>query len=168
MNVIIRDVKKEDIPQVASIKINGWKTAYRGIVDDSFLDSFNLDKVIEKYYTNYTQNKFVVAEYNGEVVGFCRYSYMVFSPDGEGFDCELTALYVKPELKGNGIGKTIINNDKKDMLNNGKTKMILWCLKDNFPSRKFYEKMGGQVVGEHSINFGGKDYMEVGFGYKLI
>ena len=49
----------------------------------------------------------------------------------------------------------------------GKKKMILWCLKDNYPSRKFYEKMGGVNVGEHSIEFGGKIYQEVGFSFEL-
>ena len=45
--------------------------------------------------------------------------------------------------------------------------MIIWCLKDNYSSRKFYEKMGGEVVGEHEIEIGGRAYQEVGFGYYI-
>ena len=45
--------------------------------------------------------------------------------------------------------------------------MIIWCLKENYPSRKFYEKMGGAVIGEHKTNIWYKDYDEVGFLYKL-
>ena len=89
------------------------------------------------------------------------------SEDGYGYDCEIVALYVKPTLKRHGIGKTMINYVKNDLKNKGKTKMILWCLKDNYPSRKFYEKMGGTIVGEHSIEIGEKSYEEVGFGYQL-
>ena len=74
-------------------------------------------------------------------------------------------LYVKPELKNQGIGKAMFNYAKDDLKIKGKIKMILWCLKDNHPSRKFYEKMGGNVVGEHGIEIGGKTYQEVGFGY---
>ena len=36
-NLIIRNVKKEDIPKIVDIQINGWKTAYRGIIDDEYL-----------------------------------------------------------------------------------------------------------------------------------
>lgn len=35
-----------------------------------------------------------------------------------------------------------------------KTKMILWCLKDNEPSKKFYTKMGGKIVKERVIEIG--------------
>lgn len=30
--------------------------------------------------------------------------------------------------------------------NKNRTEMIIWCLKDNEPSREFYTKMGGTVV----------------------
>ena len=75
------------------------------------------------------------------------------------------ALYVKPELKYQGIGKAMFDYAKNDLINKGNKKMILWCLKDNEPSRKFYEKMGGTIIREHTINIGGKSYEEVGFAY---
>ena len=45
--------------------------------------------------------------------------------------------------------------------------MILWCLKENYNSRKFYEKMGGNLYGENEIEKGGKKYKEVGYRYDL-
>ena len=50
---------------------------------------------------------------------------------------------------------------------NGYFKMILWCLKDNYPSRAFYEKMGGKYCGENLIIKGNKEYKEVGYIYFL-
>ena len=32
--LIIQDVKKEDLWSVSSIVVEGWKSAYRGIIDD--------------------------------------------------------------------------------------------------------------------------------------
>ena len=32
-NIIIRDIKKQDIPKVVDIHIDGWKTAYKGIIE---------------------------------------------------------------------------------------------------------------------------------------
>ena len=31
-NIIIRNIKKKDIPSVVDIQIDGWKLAYRGII----------------------------------------------------------------------------------------------------------------------------------------
>ena len=41
--------------------------------------------------------------------------------------------------------------------------MIIWCLKDNYPSRAFYEKMGGIYCGENIIERGNKQYKEAGY-----
>ena len=38
-NIIIRNVKQEDLWAVSSNVVEGWKSAYRGIIDDEFLDS---------------------------------------------------------------------------------------------------------------------------------
>ena len=53
------------------------------------------------------------------------------------------------------------------MKNIGKTKMVLWCLKDNVLARKFYEKMGGIIIKERLIHIGNKDYEEVAFEYGI-
>ena len=40
----------------------------------------------------------------------------------------------------------------------GKKQMIWGCLKENYPSRAFYEKMGGKVINYDEIEFGNKNY----------
>lgn len=47
-NLIIRNVQEEDIPSVVDIKITGWQTAYKGMIDDTVLNSFDREKEIEK------------------------------------------------------------------------------------------------------------------------
>ena len=167
MEIVIRNIKEEDIPAVVEIQVEGWKIAYKGIVEESYLNSMNKEERIERRKKDYKQGLFIVAEIENEIVGFCRYNTDVWSDDGDGHDCELIAIYVKPTLKQQGIGKAMIEFVKADLKDKGKTRMILWCLKDNYPSRKFYEKMEGVKVGEHSIEIGGKLYQEVGFSFKL-
>ena len=36
-DIIIRNVNEKDISSVADIQVNGWKTAYKGIIDDVIL-----------------------------------------------------------------------------------------------------------------------------------
>ena len=43
-NIIIRDIKKEDIPQVVDIQISGWRAAYKGMIDDEYLENMNAEK----------------------------------------------------------------------------------------------------------------------------
>ena len=167
MNLEIRQITLEDIPHVVRIQIAGWRTAYRGIIDSEYLDNLDAESKMVKRKRDYNKSPFVVAVLDGQIVGFCRYLYEVVSNDGEGYDSEIMALYVDPELKGQGIGKEIFKYVKNDLINQGKKKMILWCLKDNMPSRAFYEKMGGKIVAEHGIEIGSKIYPEVGFGYTL-
>ena len=167
MQIKIRNITEKDIPQVVEIQIRGWQIAYEGIIDNEFLSAMNKEKNIEQRKNDYMLGHFIIAEVNNEIVGFCRYDEEVVSPGGDGFDSELMALYVKPELKKQGIGKTMFNYVRNDLRSKRKNKMIVWCLKENYPSRKFYEKMSGEIVGEHEIEIGGKAYKEVGFGYEL-
>ena len=162
-NLIVRNIEEKDIPSVVDIQIDGWKSAYKGIVDNNILNSMNRNERIEKRKNDYKQNGFIVAELNSQIVGFCRYiDSNKFTPNISNIDCELLALYVKPNLKYNGIGTRLFQFVKNEFKSKNKTKMILWCLKDNEPSKKFYTKMGGEIVKERTIKIG-----EVGFIYSI-
>lgn len=43
-DIIIRNINEKDIPSVADIQVNVWKTAYKGIIDDIILNSMNKEK----------------------------------------------------------------------------------------------------------------------------
>lgn len=167
-DITIRNIEEKDIPDVVNIQIDGWKSAYKGIIDDSVLNSMNRNERIEKRRNDYKENGFIVAELNNKAVGFCRYTDSnIFTRDISDIDCELLALYVKPSLKYNGIGTKLFQFVINDFKSKNKTNMILWCLKDNEPSKKFYIKMGGEIIKERTIEIGGKEYLEVGFLYNI-
>ena len=167
-NIIIRNVIEKDSPSVADIQVNGWKRAYKGIIDDAILNAMNKEEKIESFKMNYQKNGFIVAELENKVVGFCRYiDNNEFTPDMQDIDCEITALYVKPNLKYNGIGTKLFQFVTNEFKSKNKTTMILWCLKDNEPSKKFYTKMGGEIIKEREIEIGEKSYCEVGFMYNI-
>lgn len=45
--IIIRNAEKEDVRQIAEILVEDWQKAYRGIMDDAFLDSMNVSQRCE-------------------------------------------------------------------------------------------------------------------------
>ena len=166
--MIVRNVKKEDLRAVSEIAVRGWQTAYRGIIDDEYLDSLSVEANYQKRLKDYKENGFIVAELDNEVVGFFRYTLEnLFSKEMPEIDGEICAIYVKPELKRNGIGRELFKYVFNEFKKNGNKKIILWCLKGNYPSRAFYEKMGGVLCGENTITKGGKEYKEVGFKYNV-
>lgn len=167
-NIIVRNVEKEDLRAVSKIVVRGWQNAYRGIIDDEYLDSLSVEDNYQRRLNDYKENGFVVAEIDGKIAGFCRYTLEnLFSKDIPDVDGEISAIYVKPELKRNGIGRELFKYVFNEFRKNGNKKIILWCLKENYPSRAFYEKMGGVLCGENTITRGGKEYQEVGFKYEV-
>ena len=160
LDIIIRAATIKDIEKIADIKIEGWQTAYRGIVDDNFLDNMDREKEIEKRRNNIDNGvNIIVAELNNDIVGFCLYrNYNNYPEKYPSADCEISSLYVTSKLKRNGIGRKTMQYVMELLKKQGKTKMILGCLKENYPSRAFYEKMGGKVISYDEIEFGNKKY----------
>ena len=169
MDIIIRTATINDAEKVAKIKIEGWQTAYRGIIDDDFLDNMNINEEIEKRKNNIENGAdIIVAELDNEIVGFCLYRNYIKNPESySNANCELSSLYVRGSLKRRGIGKRLMQHVIQKLQNQGKTKMILGCLKENYPSRAFYEKMGGKVLKTEKIAFGNKEYEETIYEYDI-
>ena len=169
-DIIIRKAGIDDAESIAKIKIEGWQTAYRGILDDSYLDSLDVKiEIIRRKLDIENGTNIFVAELDGKIVGFCLFREYVKDNDKyPGFDCELSSLYVANDYKRRGIGKKLMLSTISYLKEKGKTKMILGCLKDNFPSRVFYEKMGGKVLSYEKLTFGNNDYDLVMYQYNLF
>ena len=45
--------------------------------------------------------------------------------------------------------------------------MIIWCLRENYEARKFYEKMGGKEYKAGTHRWGNRDYEMISYLYQL-
>lgn len=169
-NIVIEKMKEEDIEQVAKILIDSWKIAYKDIIDKSFLQNLSLREKIEKLKEEYRTGTHIIArnKETNEILGITRFGKRLDELDRFiKYDGEIYALYVKPGLLRKKIGSKLLLYAKESLKEQGKHKIIIWCLKENEPSRKFYESMGGILLGEKICNIGGKDYPLVGYGYEI-
>ena len=168
--MLVRYAKVEDIKEVAKINVDGWQTAYREIIADEFLDSLDYETARRKTEERFGNGLLIVCENDiGEILGFCKCGERKDVKD-EGFgeyDCELYAIYVRPDCKGQGVGKKLFDFATRELKENGNNKMILWCLEGNAPTIEFYKKMGGKQLGKKAHEIGNEPYNEVGFGYEL-
>ncbi|UGT43552.1 GNAT family N-acetyltransferase [Nocardia yamanashiensis] len=138
----IRPGAPADAEAVAVLHIQSWRTAYAGIMPQSFLDSLHpdirRDVWRERLVTADPATALFVAESGGELLGF---TYLARQSDGRVL---LDNLHVRPDLKRGGIGGRLLRR----ALHWTATEfpghpMYLEVLKDNHPAIAFYERHGG-------------------------
>ena len=159
--MIVRNAKKEDVRQISEILVEDWKTAYRGIIDSDFLDSMSVDKRYEIEIKRYQE--YIVAADGHEILGYA----WLQAEDGETADCEVIALYVRYSKRNHGIGKLLLQYAIRHFRETGRKRMIIWCLKKNYESRRFYEKAGGKEFQTGTHRWGDKDYEMISYLYDL-
>lgn len=159
--ITVRKAEAEDVRQISEICVEDWQKAYRGIVDSEWLDSMSVDKQYEKEIKRYQD--FVVAADGKKVLG---YAWLQTSGD-EPADCEIVALYVRYSYRNNGIGKLLLHYAIKYFRESEKKRMIIWCLKENYESRRFYEKNGGKAFRISTHVWGNKECEIISYLYDL-
>lgn len=166
--ITIRPMTVNDVLGAAEIRVDGWKKTYKGIIDDKHLDSLSIEEQAKKFEKLVGNDNFIVAIHDEKVVGFCRFVYdNSFSSDLDYVDCELSAIYVHPDLKGKGIGTKLFDYVLERFNSQNKNTMILWCLADNVDSINFYKHMGGHIIESKQATIGNKNYEELGFVYNI-
>lgn len=147
MEYLIRRRERDDCLAIARVVTIGWNETYKGIVPDWFLEELkdNEEGRGKKAYDEFdiTNNNQFVLEVNEEVVGFVNFGAAL---DEEYNDCgEIYALYIIGKHKGNGFGRKLVEEVKKELKHLGFNNMIIACLKGN-PSNEFYKHIGGVYV----------------------
>lgn len=138
----IRKASPGDTPAIERLRIDAWRTAYRGLVPSSYLDRLDPERGAERLrlYLAERREDVWVAESEGRLAGF-----VMFGPsrDGDASDedstGEIRGLYVAPESWRRGIGKALCACAESHSLGAGFAEISLWVLKGNAHARRFYE-----------------------------
>ncbi|GFP31854.1 [ribosomal protein S18]-alanine N-acetyltransferase [Candidatus Hakubella thermalkaliphila] len=67
---------------------------------------------------------------------------------GIGFECRVLCIAVKRELRGRGVGASLIREGVEILKNKGATAVRLEVRTDNLPARRLYQKSGFCEVGK--------------------
>ena len=91
-----------------------------------------------------------IAEWNGEVAGFAVW-FVNFSTFSGRSGIYLEDLFVRPALRGNGIGKALLAHLAKLCVQN-RWSRLQWSVLDwNTPSIEFYRSLGAVLMDEWTV-----------------
>jgi GntR family transcriptional regulator len=138
--LVVRIARPEDADQLATVFINAWRDAYRGVVEDSVIDALHHPDVaswLRNLVANTAARTFL-AEKNGEVLGFTRFGDDVNEPaHGHVF-----ALYVSPSASRQGVGRRLLGRAIDELDPMSMRAITLWVFEANTRARSFYEAAG--------------------------
>ena len=91
-----------------------------------------------------------IAEWNGEAAGFAVW-FINFSTFSGRSGIYLEDLFVRPALRGKGIGKALLSHLAKECVANGWSR-LQWAVLDwNTPSIEFYQSLGADLMDEWTV-----------------
>ena len=165
----IRKANTSDIEDIAKVHFAAMQSTYRGLMPDGFLDRLTLENRIAKWNKTFESDYeiFLVAEDEGNIVGFCGGTKNDHPETNEKYKYELKKIYVLKEYQSQGIGKMLINKFVDKVRELGYNSLFLWVLGTN-PYRKFYDKLGGKVVAEKEYHPAGHVLKGDGYGWENL
>lgn len=165
----IRIAVPADAPAIARVHVDSWRTTYRELINDEFLANLSYECRAQSWAktlidSNADSLLYIAADEAGKIIGFAS-----AGPEHTGetdYQSELYAIYLLQQAQGQGIGRKLIQTAAGELLERRFLSMLVWVLKDNRPSRRFYEAVGGEYLYEKPIGIGGQNLIEVAYGWK--
>jgi ribosomal protein S18 acetylase RimI-like enzyme len=144
----VRPAVPEDAYDVARVHVRSWRSAYRGLIAQEYLDSLTP----EVWASRYTFGRMGIQLPSTQVAvdgsticglvttGLCR------DKDLSNFG-ELLAIYVDPAYMRAGVGRLLMTAARERLRGVGVMAASLWVLAGNVRARRFYERDGWRFDG---------------------
>jgi ribosomal protein S18 acetylase RimI-like enzyme len=165
---MVRTAALDDAAAIARVHVASWRSSYRGLLADDFLDSLSEAGYTDRWgrvINDRASRVFVVEEPDG-IVGFASGGR---ERAGEsGFEGELYAIYIVAGSQKKGYGRELVRAMAAALREMGLRDMIVWVLRDNAPAREFYERLGGIYVRSQPITIGATTLEEVSYGWRRL
>ena len=145
MKITVREMTALDVDIVAKLHAASWRTAYRGMLRDEFLDG-DLQSNRRALWSNRLTNhnpKHVgsIAFVEDRAVGFA-FAFVDVDPIWGPMPDN---LHVLADCKGKGVGTALLRSICAACLQvSASPGLYLWVYEDNLPACGFYEALGAQ------------------------
>lgn len=147
-SVSLTPATSSDVAAIATLHAQSWRSAYRGLLTDEYLDDQVLaDRTAfwsKRCSAPMPERRLVLKALDeSALLGFV----CVLLDEEPAWGARLDNLHVSPGLKGTGIGYALFQAAREwtaHMMPD--VPMHLWCVERNLVARRFYDRQGGQVV----------------------
>ena len=139
----IRQATDADIPAIAHIINEAWKTAYAGIIPQSYLDAMHEEvkqKRLREGLERVQHMRYFVLCESGVPVGAASLHRARTNdmPDA----AEFSFFYFLPAVWRKGYGTMLLNHLKQTSADAGFLRLCCWVLEENHRAVSFYESQG--------------------------
>jgi GNAT superfamily N-acetyltransferase len=167
---MIRPITVRDIDLVAFVHSTSWRSSYRSMLRDDFLDSdleANRRILWAKRLLERPANHFgFIALDNDSPVGFA----FAFGDEDPRWGTQLDNLHVLPNQKGKGLGKALLKSVCcMCMQANYSARLFLWVYEANASAQAFYARLGAKRGERKVIQApGGGEVAELRFSWSSV
>lgn len=142
MPLRLRSAREGDAATVASLQLSSWRDAYRGLLDDGFLDG-EAGGAIAAHWAGFLATKpspglVIVATLGGDPAGFV-------AARRRDRTALVDSLHVRPGLRGAGIGRALIGLAAQRLRGRGCTGAELGVVVGNARALRFYLGLGAEL-----------------------
>jgi ribosomal protein S18 acetylase RimI-like enzyme len=169
MTFTIRKAGPNDASTLGYIQVTSWRSAFRNIASDDYLDNMVSEEnqaADWKEILADADQHVLVAEMDDKLIGYA-WAHKEEDESIE-WDSELISMHILPEYKRQGVGRKLFEAAAVQLKEQGCRSIYLWVLEENRPARNFYEALGGKPNGNHQIELGDRELIEVAYGWKDI
>lgn len=166
MPFTLRPARIADAPSIAHVHVASWRTTYRGIVPQSYLDSLDEAAFTSRWSQAIGENQApaLVAEQDSAIFGF-----VCGGPNRDPgltarYDAELYAIYLLHSHQRQGAGRALVQALAAILRDSGHRAMLVWLLQAN-PAAGFYRRLGAVDASSRSIEIGGATLAEIALGW---
>jgi ribosomal protein S18 acetylase RimI-like enzyme len=148
--VELRAAAPADAEGIARVQERGWRVGYAHVFPEEKLTEHRIDAGRWRARLEEPQegSKTLVVVREGAVAGFVS----VGPSRDEPAVGELYAIYVDPEVWGEGVGRELIARAERQLAGDGYLEATLWVLEDNPRARRFYQAAGWSLDGARKMD----------------
>lgn len=172
----LRPATVEDAWALARVQNAAWLETYKGLVPDELLASLTDEVRAQQWQSilkdpdNFKSIAVYLVERDDGLIGFgqaCRQRFEGLLD--QGYDGEVSGIYLLKQAQGRGYGRLLFEALIDDLAAEGCKAVSLWVLRENTQARRFYEHLGGRLLGEQQHeDVPGGVITEVAYGWDRL
>lgn len=172
LSTLIREATAIDAEAVSRVRVRSWQAAYRGIIDDAYLDALSIEAGRDRYLRAFDPDPAasftrLVVDDDGHVTGFATAGAQR-SRGAALRSAEVYLIYLLPGVQRQGLGTRLIRSMARGLDRRGMASLVVWALARNLPACSFYEGLGGRRGAERETPVGGQRLVEVSYHWDTL